>query len=332
MNKRRVLSLLAILLLAGISVFIFRKKIFRENSISDFAVQDTAAITRIFLADKNGHQSTLDKTADGHWRVNNKFDVQESKMQTLMDAIYRVRVKSPVPQKDREDVIKILATSVKVMIYKGEDLLKVYYVGSETADYLGTYMVIENAESPMITEIPGFNGFLTPRFMTREEDWKSNSIVRIRPENLETVSVSYANHPEVSYTIKGSNGNYEVHSLDPSIKVVFNNQQKISEYLQLFSNLSMEGYDNRANKAFNDSLNTSEPLMSINLKEVNGNTSWIHVYLKMLPVGNERIDEYGKATNIDPNRYYAISSTEGRVMVVQAANFGRVMQRFDFFK
>ena len=51
-----------------------------------------------------------------------------------------------------------------------------------------------------------------------------------------------------------------------------------------------------------------------------------------MPPGNERLDENGKETNIDPNRYYAISNTEERVMLVQIPNFGRVMQRFDFFR
>ena len=106
MNRKRVVSLLTILLIASIAVLVFRKKIFKQNTLSDFAIQDTAAITRIFLADKNGHQSTLDKTASGRWTVNNKYEVQASKMQTLMDAIFRVRVKSPVPAKERDDVIK----------------------------------------------------------------------------------------------------------------------------------------------------------------------------------------------------------------------------------
>jgi hypothetical protein len=332
MNRKRVLYLIAILILAGICIFVFRKKIFKENNISDFAVKDTASITRIFLADKNGHQCTLDKTPEGRWRVNGKYDVQESKLQTLMDAIYRVRVKSPVPKKERDDVVRILATSIKVMIYKGDELMKVYYVGSETADYLGTYMCIENADEPMITEIPGFNGFLTPRFIVREEDWKSNTIVRVNPENIASVEVSYDNHPEVSFIIQNGAQGHTVSSLDPKVKEVFTNPVKIDEYLKLYSNLSMEGYDNRATNAFNDSLKTSRPFVTITIKQTDGKEIWVKVFYKILPPGSEVLDENGKQTNIDTNRYYAVSSTEDRVMIVQIPNFGRVMQRFDFFR
>lgn len=332
MNRRRVIYLAAILILAGICIFVFRKKIFKENTISDFAVQDTASITRIFIADKNGHQCTLDKTPEGKWRVNGKYDVQGSKMQTLMDAIYRVRVKSPVPINERNDVIRILATSIKVMIYKGDELVKVYYVGSETPDYLGTYMCIENAEEPMIAEIPGFNGYLTPRFLVREEDWKSNTIVSVNPASISTVLVSYDNHPEVSFIIQKAQEGHLVSSLDPRVKEHFTNEKKISEYLGLFTNLSMEGYDNRATNAFNDSLKMARPFVTITIKQTDGKEIWVKVFFKVLPPGSERPDENGKLTNIDPNRYYAVSNTEDRVMIVQIPNFGRVMQRFDFFR
>lgn len=332
MNKRNIIILIFVLVLLAFSVVVFQKKIFKGNNINDFAVQDTASITRIFLADKNGHQSTLDKTTDGKWRVNGKYDVQESKIQTLMDAIYRIRVKSPVPQKERDDVIKVLATSIKVMIYKGDELLKVYYVGSETSDYLGTYMCIENADAPMIAEIPGFNGYLTPRFITIEDDWKSNTIISCSPENVARIKLDFDSHPEASFTIQKSGPNFQVICNDEKNKEVFSNQQRIMEYLKLFSNLSMEGYDNRATNAFNDSLQKAQPFVTIEVSEITGKASLIKVFFKILPPGKERLDERGAYTNIDPNRYYALISSDPRVMVVQIANFGNVMQRFDFFR
>ncbi len=332
MNKRRVLSLIIMLALASVLVFVFQEKIFKTNNSNDFAIQDTAKITRIFLADKNGHQSTLDKMPTGKWCVNGKFDVQESKMQTLMDAIYRVRVKCPIPKKDREDVIKILATSVKVMIYSGDELLKVYYVGSETADYLGTYMCIENAAEPMVTEIPGFNGFLTPRFLTREDDWKSNTILSIKPSDISFLILNYDNNPSASFTIKNTMKGFMVSCNDPMKMEEFSNQQKIAEYFKLYQNLAMEGYDHRATNAFNDSLRTAKPFVIITVKELQGKETVLKIFYKILPPGNERLDENGKTTTIDPNRYYVVSNQEDRVMLVQIANFGRIIQPFDFFK
>lgn len=332
MRKNRILGLLAVLLILAAAVFVFRKKIFHTSNLMDFAVTDTASITRIFIADKSGHQCTLDKQAPGRWRVNNKYNVQRSKMENLMDAIYRVRVKSPVPQKERDDVVRILNTSVKVMIYKGDELLKVYYVGSETSDYLGTYMCIENADDPMICEIPGFNGYLTPRFITMEEDWKSNTFVECAEGSIEQLQVMYDGHPEASFSIEKTNDGYAVHAFDKEHAVVNANPQKVKEYLGLYANLAMEGFDNRATNAFRDSLQNTPPFATIQIKKTDGTQQWVKVFYKILPPGHERPDENGKMSNIDANRYYALTSTETRIMVVQVYNFGRVLQRIEFFR
>ncbi len=332
MRKNRILLLIALLLALAVTVLVFRKKIFHTSHLMDFAVTDTASITRIFIADKSGHQCTLDKVSPGRWRVNNKYNVQHSKMDNLMDAIYRVRVKSPVPQKERDDVVRILNTSVKVMIYKGDELLKVYYVGSETSDYLGTYMCIENADDPMICEIPGFNGYLTPRFITLEEDWKSNTFVECPEGSIEELQVLYSAHPEASFAIRKGNAGYEVKGFGKEANTTYTNPQKIKEYLNLFANLAMEGYDNRATNAIGDSLQSAEPFATLTIKKTDGTQQWVKVFYKILPPGHERPDESGKLSNIDANRYYALTNTDKRIMVVQVFNFGRVLQRIEFFK
>jgi hypothetical protein len=335
MNTRRLifLSIIFFLILILVGVMVYKKRMLSQDPVMQFAISDTASLTRIFLADKNGNQSTLDKVSPGHWTVNGKYDVQPSKMQTLMDAVYRVRVKSPVPKQYREDVIRILATSIKVMLYKGDKLEKVYYVGSETPDALGTYMCIENADDPMITEIPGFNGFLTPRFMTKESDWKTNTIVSVAPEKIVEATVSYDRHPEISYRIIRSNGRYQVSSLDPRVSTVYTNEKRISEYLALFANLSMEGYDPHATNVLRDSIVNTAPLATLTIKDDAGNEDIVKVFVKILPPGREVLDpETGQYSNIDPNRYYAFTNKDPKIMIVQGYNFGRVLQRFDFFR
>ena len=63
-------------------------------------------------------------------------------------------------------VIKTLASEgVKVELYtQNKKLYKTFYIGGETADFLGTYMIMEGAKKAYVIHIPGFNGFLTPRF------------------------------------------------------------------------------------------------------------------------------------------------------------------------
>ena len=41
---------------------------------------------------------------------------------------------------------------------------KTYYVGGESKDMIGSYMLLENSNRAFVVYIPGFNGFLAPRF------------------------------------------------------------------------------------------------------------------------------------------------------------------------
>ena len=54
--------------------------------------------------------------------------------------------------------------------------IKTIYIGGETADQLGTYMMISGAKEPYIVHIPGFNGYLSSRFLCKKEAWRSKKI------------------------------------------------------------------------------------------------------------------------------------------------------------
>jgi hypothetical protein len=64
------------------------------------------------------------------------------------------------------------AKSTKIEIYSKGEKVKQYYVGHATQDNTGTYMLLTNPETdknyeePFITHIPGFEGFLSTRYLT----------------------------------------------------------------------------------------------------------------------------------------------------------------------
>ena len=66
------------------------------------------------------------------------------------------------------------ARALKVELYAGDELVKQYYVGYETEDSEGTYMLLTDLESgknydqPYACFIPGFKGFLNPRFIVKK--------------------------------------------------------------------------------------------------------------------------------------------------------------------
>ncbi len=87
-----------LLILAVVSIFIYKSK---HNSTTvdedarNFKFKDTAAITKIFIADKEGDKAVITRTAKG-WIVNDKYNCRSDAVINLMEAIKRVEVKMPV--------------------------------------------------------------------------------------------------------------------------------------------------------------------------------------------------------------------------------------------
>ncbi len=176
MNRNRI-AIILVIILGSVSLWLVlnNKKSTLKKGLRDFALEDTASVTKLFLADKNNRSITLEKQKPGIWRLNNKFFARNDAVNLLLETMKRVEVKSPVGKNAKDVIIKALAAAgVKIEAYNKDKLVKLYYVGSETQDMLGTYMLLadpitlENSSVPYITYIPGFDGYLTPRFFTIE--------------------------------------------------------------------------------------------------------------------------------------------------------------------
>ena len=165
-------------LLVIIIFYLYNDKKISSNSNSNmFAVEDTSCINKIFLADRNGTSILLEKNKN-NWILNKKYDVKKSSINILLSTIKDIRVHKSVPINATNNIIKDIATNgIKVEIYsnKKNKLLRSYTLGQPTADYLSNYIINNDEETPYIVNIPGFNGFLTPRYGVQVNNLDINS-------------------------------------------------------------------------------------------------------------------------------------------------------------
>ena len=161
--KNNILIFIAIFL-SAVSAYLYfaEERGTIRQELKDFAVDDTASITKIFLADKVKHSVTLTRIKQCHLEVDNKYRASKDLVDVLIKTIKTIEVKSPVARDARDNVIKRLSTgAIKVEIYQGEDTpSKVYYVGGATKSTMGTYMLLENSTEPFIMHIPYFYGLI----------------------------------------------------------------------------------------------------------------------------------------------------------------------------
>ncbi len=203
MNRNRIyiVLLVALLVITGVLYYQRGGSGSIKSELKSFAVEDTASIDKIVLSDKQGKVLTLSKK-NKRWFANDSIAVRRDMMKILLETIKRVEVKAPVNKAMRANLMKQLATgAVQVEVYTDGDLERKFFVGGPTMDGFGTFMMLDGADDPFITHIPGFEGYLTVRFNTNALVWRDREIFRYAPQDIKIVRIEYPQNKESSFTL-----------------------------------------------------------------------------------------------------------------------------------
>jgi hypothetical protein len=338
MKRSSLITILVLLALIITSVLIFKKK-GRSGTLDEdsrnFKVQDTASITKIFMADKNGKQCTVARTPKG-WMVNDKFYVRPDAILTLLETIKNVEVKHPVARQAKEAVLKILAyRAIKVEIYSGDELIKQYYVGHETTDGEGTHMLLTDIESgknypdPYVVFIPGFNGYLNTRYIVEEKLWRNLSVINYGPDQLKRIDYVNFAKPDSSFAINIVNTKTFELSDNKGQKIPFN-EVMMKQYLAYFLNLNSEAIFTSSDKSVVDSLtNKGKPFAAFILTDTQNKKHDYYFYYK--PVLSATNFEYGVNYKYDPDRLYVNFDDKKEWATIQYFVFGKLFVTTQYF-
>ena len=329
MRNKGIYILFFILLIIA-AVFYFKQKNSTiKEELKDFAVADTGSITRIFMVEKSNNKVTLDRKS-GFWTVNNRFMARPDAIKTLLETIAAVQVKQPVANAALPNIIKQLATnSVKIEIYKGDEKIKVYYVGYATPDQLGTYMILENSKVPFIIHKPGFFGYLSTRYFTDEILWRDNAVFLYDYKDIASVKVEYTDRPQSSFTIfnKGNN----------SFDVVDNNNKSlpgfetevVKEYVARFKKIKCESYVAEFSANRLDSLKNTKCKVRLSVTNRKGEINTVTLYDR--PNFGLFLDQEGNILPYDPDAMYGILNDQKQVAVCQYFVFSPLMMDIGYF-
>lgn len=215
MNRRLFLLLAVLALLAATAWWLSRRShgSTLDPVLSDFAIADTARVTRIHITDRKGKAIDLRRTERG-WMVNGLYPARQPEVSTALKTFKRIEVKSPVPKSAEDMTLRAMAAhSVKVEIYTGgAKPEKIWIVGHATKDHYGTYMVLEKpgvgrSSAPFVMGMQGFTGILNTRFPTDPDAWRSASVFRYPDlHDLAEVEVNHTGRPAASYRILNPGG------------------------------------------------------------------------------------------------------------------------------
>jgi hypothetical protein len=348
MKRNRVAIILVVVLALITAVLLLFKN--HTNTLdeknSSFAVVDTSSITKVFIADKENNTVTLTRNSPAKWSVNKEFNASKDAIILLLKTIMSLEVKEPVSKAGREQIVKLLATnSVKVEIYQKvyrinlfdkiklfphEKITKTYYVRCATQNNMGTYMLIEGSDTPYVTHIFGFNGFLTSRYSPMVKDWRDHVVFSMKYPQIKSVSVQISDDQKNSFkAVKKSQKDFDVISLNDNKQVINFDTLKIMELFSSFEDVRFEVLLNDMDKLKEDSVLSSRPYIIIDIEDIDGKTHNVTTFLRKAPP--EEIDQDGKPVIYDRDRLYALINGKKDFVMIQFYAFNMIFKPLDYY-
>lgn len=331
MKKNRLYLLIFIILFVIAAIlYLGNSNVTLKKELRDFAVEDTASVSKIYLVNKNNQEVFLERKENNLWWVNEKYPARKESIDLILKTLNRVRVRAPVSKSARENVITMLAgRNVKVEIYKGNKLHKVFYVGGATQDQRGTYMLMEGSSAPFIGHIEGFSGYLSSRFFIDEELWRDPGIYRYRSDDIKSVTLLYYQKPEQSFKIN------RISDKDFNIEPLYEGKESepfdtlaVRFYTTQFKNISWEFLASEFDPVRKDSIVLTSALFTITVEDVTGKNTSVTSFLK--PADGKE-DMEGNILEIDNERMFALLNDEEFFVIVQYHIFDKVIVDYDSF-
>lgn len=344
MKKNKIILLIIVLLaVIAVAVVATNRSSTLEKKESEFAVKDTASITRIFIADKNVNSILLERSANG-WMLDGKYATNTSIVDVLLETLYKLKVKSPVSLASHDNVMKRLASIGKkveiyqmvyrinlfdkIKLFKHEKLTRVFYVGDATQNSLGTHMIMEGAEHPYVVYIPSFRGYLSTRFTPKADDWKSHVIFNNTLANIKSVKVEFGREPAESFRVdvSDSKGNYELTNLSEMKKVVRYDTLRLLNFLTSFRDLRYEArLNNLLTPVRMDSILNSPTLYEISLTDLQNKVTTVKIYEKREIPAPEDKGLLIEQIPVDYDRIYGLVNEGEDFVLLQYYVFDKVL-------
>ncbi|MFM2266853.1 MAG: hypothetical protein RL757_294 [Bacteroidota bacterium] len=337
MKKTNLILSAAALLLGGLAYWVFANNNNKTNMKGgdwEFAIADTAAVYKIFIADHDRRTVLLERKGKNEWTLNGKGNARIDAVKNLLETVHHLEVNYRLPRDQVKTVVEELSTGgIKCELYgKDGKMIKCFYVGGVDQSEKGTFFIQCDANEPYaLRKNTGFVGSLRPYFFTDTLAWRDRTVFNESVEEIESVTVDYPSQKDKSFKIFRKGGDYSVEPVYPmQMRPPTNINKGICErFLMGFAGQVAEGFENDALER--DSVSATVPFAIINMKKTNGTTKIVKLHSIL---GRNKKGEIIATENIEQgvavDRYFADCSW-GDFMIVQNVMFERILFPYQSF-
>ena len=352
MKKKNYISIVIIAILviiAGILIGNNRYLSSLRGEAFDYTVYDTASITKLFFADKSGHQVLLQREGNG-WLVNNEYTANQSMINEMLYTLNRMRIKMPVSVKKSDNIVTRMASNnTKVEVYQilprinlfnkvkmfyHETRSKVFYIGDVTQDNQGTYVLKEGGDKVYVAHLPGLRGTLSPRFTANPVDWRSHRIFAEKMDNIASVKLEINGDPHNSFIINQlGRAQFTMDRLDGE-PVEFSDN-KVLTLMMAFNDVRFEAFLNEVEPARRDSIISSPFQQRLTLTTKDGEVISVTTFKLMANAdlydySDEDLENFEDMIK-DPDHQYALLSEGNEFVLIQDFVFGKLLKPADYY-
>ena len=317
-NKKIFFISIVIILLFGL-FFIEENKTSSYNT-ELFSVTDTLSINKIIMSDRYDNEIELRRN-NNQWIVNDSYLVRNDAIKTLLSTLKNIRIKNLLSNEIEKNIEKQISTlGVGVIIYNNNKKINSFIVGPSTRDHLGTYVYHFKTKKTYSTHIPGFNGFLSPRFGIQANrieinNWRNPTLINYQPNLIDSIfSYNFSNSAKSFKLICGKENNIKNYQ-NEIIKDV--NFGTLNLFRNSFTNLNVEKYLNDTLK--NNLNNPSKKLIIYSKNNIDS--------LVFYTINSEQDDD---SNDYNIKRKIAIKNNED-ICLVQDYVFNKVLINIDDF-
>lgn len=350
MKKRNIQLLLGVLLLGLIALFLVMfnsKSGTLKGANKNFAINDTASVTKIFLADKLDNQVLLTKNSDGIWMVNETHIANIDNINLLLFTMEHIAVWAPIQKAAHDNIIKRLAVvSTKVEIYQKkhlinfwgiklferEKLTKTYYMGEPNMTSDGNVMLMDGASQAFIVYLPGFRGFVSPRYSAYESDWRDHTVFKTRLPQIQEIKHENILEPEESFLVtKSGSRTFQLTHLASGKIVPDYDTITVFDHVSAFRSVKYEAMARNINQNYIDSLSFYH-FYTLTLTDVDGNVTVAEMFHQpelLITDYKKTTEEIEETHNLD--KFYIKLNKEPQLYVAQFFVFDRLIQPLSFY-
>lgn len=344
MKKKNIIIIAAVAVMGIVALVVAllgsRKATFRQ----DYNVEDTAAVTRIYMADKQDNEVLLSRTEANSWLVDEKYEANQPMINLLLETLHDMRIRQQVNRNAIPNVIKdISARAIKVEVYSKvprinifglhlmphDKLLVTYYVGRETQDMMGTHMFRDGDKVPFVIHIPGFRGFLTPRFVTEPMKWRSHAIVDLDVNAIARIELQMPAAPEENFAVVNNGAGFDLMVGGGQQAPAFDTA-RVAQLLSSFTYLNFDEFAKIVPNANSRSLDGA-PRTILTITDTAGRQTELCTYIKYYnPDDFEAMPDSTLYNTFDLDRLYAIINRKDTVLI-QYFVFDKILQPASYF-